>query len=88
MSSADSILPNSLKTDDELMTVLHDSMVWKRLADITSSSHIYTNLRGALEDAFDASRKGASIAFLSNTERGICIGVDQIKSLWKRIGLV
>ncbi len=88
MSSVDSILPKSLKTDDELMTMLHESMVWKRLADISSPSLIYTNLRGALEDAFASSRKGVSIAFLSNTERGICIGVDQIKSLWKRIGLI
>ena len=84
----DKALPKSLKTDDELMNVLHESLVWKRLADISSSSHIYTNLRGALEDAFEAYSKGLAIVFLSNTERGICIGVDQIKSLWKRIGLV
>jgi hypothetical protein len=88
MCSVDTPSTNAFKTDDELMSVLHQSLTWARGNEHKSTALLYTNLRGALEDLYEASQKGASLTFLSNFEQGLCIGVDQIKSLWKRIGLV
>jgi hypothetical protein len=88
MNSLNTTSPEYTKTDNDLMTVLHESLDWRYLASSSAPALIYTNLRGALENLFEAHKKGAAIVFLFNAERRICVGVDQIKSLWKRIGLV
>jgi hypothetical protein len=88
MNLAQANIAESFETDDELMKILHESLRWQYLAGPSASAQNYTNLRGALEDLFESSQKGVSIAFLFNHERGTYIGVDQIKSLWKRIGLI
>ena len=53
MSSMDTSSPEYSKTDNDLMTVLHESLDWRYLASSSSPALIYTNFRGALENLFE-----------------------------------